>query len=805
MVHSNFRFLLRRLLKEITSSSIKIFGLALGIAVFFIVALFASYELGFEYFNKDIDKVFRIYGTKTQNANNVVKTVPVPFAGAIENITGIESSTHILILKTNVSIPNSNRPKIENVDKIAFCNSNYFDVFDYYRWVIGNPIVLNQPGNVVLTVSKVRLYFGDCTFESVIGKEVIYSDSILVKIGGVVEDADIRSDIDFTDFISYNTLPKKWLPKFMGIDPANWNSVYTGNQFFIKLFDERQKAQVELRLQHLTNPSKSEFKHRSAFSPHIQALADLHFNKSLGIFEYSRSVTDKSTIEILIVMAVTLLLISVVNFLNIDISNSYSRLKEFGIRQIFGGTKIQLMILSFMDSGLALLFSVAIAIPLLLLLVNYFNDALPFGIQEFLYSSFSVKFLILFIPIIIFLIGICSSITALSSNSIDGIKSKPYTKSFFNQLVNNGVTIFQLSFANILLITTIFVILQINYLLDKDLGFEHENIVCVYTPFSGGASGKTELANRLRNESFVSGLSFGSPPTGVGIGLSKGTVELESANHNESIAQLAVKKNADSTYLRLYNFRLLAGRNLQKNDSLAECVINETCAKGFGYTSYENILNRKIGNTLIVGVVEDFHTASMHNMIEPVIIENQPSNWLNIQLHELSLSKLKYILDRIKIHWDNVFPGEPINPIFLNDAIKRYYEADLRMEKIIKVAAGIAITISAIGLYGLFLLNIKRKRKEIGIRKSVGASSFDIWMLLTYNVVTSILIAFIIAIPVSYQISAYFMRDFAYKNPHIIIPYALAFAISLLVGLFITAIKIHNYSKVSTTVVLRCD
>ncbi|HYD90983.1 MAG TPA: ABC transporter permease, partial [Flavobacterium sp.] len=313
--------------KSFAFTAINIFGLTIGISGFLVIYIFVAYDLNFDRFHKDIDRIYRVV-SKGEMAGQDYKYsgVPMPLATSIlSNIAGIETASVVHLYGKNVSArikekKSSSQPaSFEEQSNIVFTDSNYFKIFDY-EWIAGSPAALGEPYSVVLTANRVRLYFPGEEASNIVGRSIVYNDSVQVSVTGIVQNPDHPTDLAFEEFISFKTIEIGSLKD--GMYWNNWGTVLGDNQLFLKLTTNAQRGQVENELtaifkQNAGIPLKMGF--------HLQALSDLHFKGEYGSFGRQ---ADLSQLGILVVAALILLSLGCINFGNLALANASKRVNE---------------------------------------------------------------------------------------------------------------------------------------------------------------------------------------------------------------------------------------------------------------------------------------------------------------------------------------------------------------------------------------------------------------------------------------------------------------------------------------------
>jgi putative ABC transport system permease protein len=746
MFLSSLAFALRNIRRNKLLAAINVLGLSIGLTACLVIFLIASFELSYDRFHADGNRIFRIYsqfkgvysGTNPGLATGVAQ-------GINEHLSGIEVSTNFHTFTSKVKIPQQGaEPKvIESTRGLIMAGPEYFKIFDFYDWLIGNPEKsLTAPSGVVLTESRARTFFGATPLHEIIGKSLIYRDSIHVSVTGIIADPEERTDFDFTDFLSIST--NEVLSKSM----KQFQVTNSSSQFFVKLAAGVRAEDVQKQMSKIEKIYREKNKDTEwSIQPTLQPLSDLHFNTQIGIFDHSRSVSKKSTFEILILVAILLLVIAVINFVNLETAQSSRR---------------------FLTESFVLTF-VAVLCSLLLtyLCLIWFADFIPPGVELDLTDSTILLFLLISTVTVTLLAGIYPAFVLSSFQPAMALKNIAFSRTSMTRssFIRKALTIFQFSFAQILILGTIAVGLQINHMLSQDLGFSSEAIIWFYAPFDQPKEKRAALKNELDQMSNIKMISgHNSPPSAPGYSSSV----MEFDNGKEILKHDVFHKTADEKYLDLYGIKLLAGREISERDSAKHILINETYMKLLGISQPVDALGKTIDKErVVIGVVRDFNTQSLHSPIKPVIIYNRPGGYwcfgIRFTSEGNSKTDLKDQIASVENVFKKIYPDSEFKYSFVDETIKRFYETEERTAKLTRAATIVAILISCLGLFGLSSFTVIQRTKEIGIRKVLGASVSGILMLLSSDFVKLVLIAFLIAAPIAYYFIDEWLGAYAYR------------------------------------------
>lgn len=772
MLRHYFTITLRILWRKRFHTFINLAGLTIGISSCLVIYLIVSHELSFNKRITDYDRIYRIHSVFSGVFSGVNRGVPNGTGDYVrEHFKGIEHVTLFFCFPSEVDIPDKNgSTAFDRQNGVILARPDYFNLFNSYEWLIGSPEVLNAPHQAVLTESKAKKYFNSETLEEVIGREIVYRDSLKVHVAGIVKDIPFRTDLVFSDFISIATIESSWLKR--NFPPDDWASVNSGTQLFVKLLPgvSQQALSDQLPLLEKRYDETKTWDAKNTFN--VQPLSDLHYNAELGIFDSVSGVAHLPTLITLSGVAFLLLVIASINFINLETAQAVQRAKEVGVRKVLGSSRSRL-VLRFLSEGLALTFiAMILALPVAEIALTSFSEFVPKDVR------LNVGDLLPFMLAVVVFIGLLASaypafvlssyrpVLALKNQVVQGIGQSR------TAVLRKVLIVFQFTFAQALILGTIMIGWQIRYMLNKDLGFKKDAVIYIETPWWEKWEKTLLLKNEIASIAEVSDLSLSqSPPSSNG--WSTSVVSFRKKN-GEDIKLNAYRKHGDTNYINFYGIQLLAGRNLYESDTIREVLINETMLKNLGFNSPEEALGEHLQfdsqqkQIPIVGVVKDFHTRSLHNPLNPVIMANalRDFNCINIRFHTAHRTgeALQAGLEKLEAAWKKIYPDNPFGYTFLDDTIQRYYQAEQRTAKLARTAMGMAIFISCLGLFGLASHTTTQRGKEIGIRKVLGASVRQIVLLLTRDFIVLVLIGFVIAAPIAWILIEQWLEKFTYRT-----------------------------------------
>ncbi|HTH56041.1 MAG TPA: ABC transporter permease [Cyclobacteriaceae bacterium] len=785
----SFTIAMRNILRRPLFSFIKIAGLSVGVSGCVIVFLMTSLELSFDKFHPDGDKIHRVISTFSGVWEGSNPAVPLPLPDALrDRVHGVEAVSQMLTDNLNVEVPEGgSNKKFVKPNLTAYVDHHYFEVFQAYRWVIGTPKVLDAPNVVAITESKAKTYFGETDLSKVIGKRLIYRDSLEANVVGIIADQRERTDFNFTDFISLSTLKTaRWKDNY---NFEEWGDINSAWQCFIRLSNGTAVSSIDELLKAMSKESdaKSDVKGppRTTFTLFkTQPLGDIHFNNKLGTWDDGRPVASLPMIEALAAIAALLLVIAVINFVNLETAQALRRAREVGLRKVMGGTRAGLLLHFISEGFLITSIAVLLSIPLSKLAITAFSEFLP---SELTLSFSDVKFVLFLIGLLVIIPLLSGTYPALALSSfqpVDALRMKGTMSGSSSAFLRKTLTVVQFSFSQALIAAALIVSLQISWMINKDLGFTREAIVTMETPYWDKVSKRVAFRHELEQLSAVAAINQSSrPPTFHG----SNTTTLHYYNDKKEDLPTSVHFNAgDTSYVSLFGLKLVAGRNVTPVDSLGEILVNEAYCAKLNIAPIDMIgkdVKRGSGKKYVVaGVLKDFHHASLHSVIQPWFFEYE-SNYFLFSLKLANTTNTPDAIDQIKKAWSKIYPDMPPNISFLDDTVRKFYEAERRVAVLANTATALAIFISCLGLFGLASFTAIQRTKEIGIRKVLGASVNGIMALLSREFLLLIGLSFLFAVPIAWYAGRQWLSGFAYSMPLSVWIFLMAGALSIVIAL----------------------
>ncbi|PRP66249.1 ABC transporter permease [Nonlabens agnitus] len=792
----------RSLWRDKIFSLINIISLSIGLSASFVIGMMVYYDFTFDTFHKDGDRIYRLV-TDMEDAQGTEYysgiTAPMRYE-AREGIVGIEQSAYFYNWWVGKSRVESSDQLFTDLEKIILTDKGYFELFDY-EWIAGSKSnALSQPNQVILTTKRAKEYFPDLLPNDVIGKTITYDETITAQITGIVADFEQRTDLIFNEFVSLETA--KQTNDSDQIFTDDWGMTNTANNIFIKLQENTSSKTVQAQLDQLALNHKDEYSEQFGQKRQfrMQPLSDLHLNDDYGIYDYTVLQSSKEVLLAIAGVALFLLLLGSINFINLNTAQATKRAKEIGVRKTLGSSRKQLIVQFLTETFIITGISVIVSIALSVWMLQIFAEFIPKGLDAtILLQPQIILFIIVLFITVALLSGIYPALVLSHFKPAKVIKGNAAISNNSNG-TRKVLTVFQFTIAQVFIIATILVGKQIHFMTNKDLGFKTDTIAFIETPWQDQTfDNRQVLENGIKSISNISQVSLGGrPPASQNMATRTAVYK----NGQEEITTEIQVLNGDTDYLDIYNIPLLAGRTIM-NDTIEEYVINQTAMRDFGFKRPEDAINKYIEMNgkpkLIVGVMGDFNQRSLKSGIIPLVFTGDTSRDRRTQFRyahitvATSSTGWQETLDHVEQEFNKVYPGETFQVTFVDESIANFYVEEQRISTLLHWATGLAVLISCLGLLGLVIHTTERRTKEIGIRKVLGATVIQINNLLCKDFLILVIIAFVIATPIAYYFMNHWLTDFAYKTE-------ISFWVFMAggTGMIIIALAIMSFKTINT-------
>jgi len=765
MLKNYLKVAIRNLWKNKSFSAINIFGLAIGIGTCLLITLYVLDELSFDRFNKNSARIYRAnvdlkFGGAEQKF--AVNCAPLAFTMVkdypqIENAVRFRNYGPSVVKKGNQNIQEQN---------VIYTDSTIFDVFTI-PIIAGNPKkALTEPNSVVISESIAKKYFGKT---DVLGKQLLFDNRKLYAVSGVIKDIPQNSHFHYDFFISLAGDPYSREDNWLSFNFNTYLLLKQGTdpKVIQAKFDEILKKHIFPQAESIMHITADEFKKSGNYiNLNLTPLTDIHL-KSDRIGELSAN-SSMQTVYIFSAIAIFILLIACVNFMNLSTARSANRAKEVGVRKVLGTRRSDLINQFLTESVLLSLISFIIALAISLLLLPFFNQLAS---KHFTLSPFAhpllLPLLFLFAVAVGLLAGSYPALYLSAFKPIEVLKGK-LGAGFKSSYFRSSLVVFQFFISIFLIIGTIVIFRQLNYIQNKKLGFNKEQVLTIKHTYVLDKNAEVFKDEVLKLPGVKSATVSGYLP--VPSSRSDNPFFPEGEIDNKKAVAMQ-NWSIDYDYINTLGMEMLHGRNFSKafaTDSNS-VIINETAARLFGY---QNPVGKKISklidinstsmkNYTVIGVVKNFHFASLRENIGALCMVLDKST--DAVSFRLSTNNIAGTVKNVEAIWKKLAPGEAFTYSFLNEDFNAMYASEQRTGKIFIVFALLAIFIACLGLLGLVTYAAEQRTKEIGIRKVLGASVSNIAGMLSKDFLKLVIIAAFITFPVAWWVMNKWLQDFAYR------------------------------------------
>lgn len=767
MIRNYFKVALRTIRKSKVYSVINILGLSIGLACVILIFLFIRDELSYDRFHENSDNIYRLttnFHKADGSISQKMTSVVIPHGPAMKEFFK-EVNRCVRVNPQEFTVKYENYIEEETVTLV---DKDFFEMFSF-PLSSGNPSsVLSQLNSIVLTETSAKKYFGS---SDPVGRIItlIYGDYVNEFIvSGVVQNPPSNSTITFEMLINFESLKlignERQLSRWLG-----WSS---NIQTYIELKDESspndlKKWYPQFNKQYyasafdiLRNAFFGGVKsNRDPLSFDIQKLKDIHLDPQL------EGSSDLSTIYILSGIAFTILFIAGINFITLSIGNASGRYIEIGIRKVIGAERTQLIRQFWSESVLITGFAIITGILAVILMLPVFNDFMIKSIRiQNLFSFSNLMFLVFLALIVGIFAGSYPALVVSGFKPAEIMKGKLKIrgKNYFTQTL----IIIQFACSVFLIVSTLILGKQIHYMLNKDKGFNSENVVMIYNPVTEKSSGLfRHYKNRLENHTGILKLSGVSrPPFSGG--------DMRDVSYKTS-KKMAFYTTVDYNYFDLMNIQFKQGRPFSREFSSdrQSIIVNEKLIKEFEIKNpIGEMINTKTGEGekqyQIIGVAKDFHIGNCRHEISPYIFYLEPDideKGIDFIIAKISPENISATIDLLRSIWEEFLPNIAFDYFFIDESIESKYTFEKRWNNIVRFSSVLAVLISCMGVFGLTSISVRKRTKEVGIRKVHGASVRSIVRLLSKESVIWILIANIIAWPAGWYFMNKWLQSYAYR------------------------------------------
>jgi ABC-type antimicrobial peptide transport system permease subunit len=787
MFENYIKTALRSVLKHKANAIINVAGLTIGFSAFLFIFLVINYQKSFDVFHKNENSIYRVVRIGKNPENREYRAgVPFPVTRAMRadfpqlaNAAAIYGDRDVQVTVT--SPDGATLKKFKEEKGVFVAEPQFFKMFDFSLAEGSIDKALNAPNQVLVTRDIAAKYFGDA--KKAIGKTLKLYGQVM-NVTGVLNNPPVNTDFPLKVVVSYATLEKM-------TDMNDWGSISDNNYCFIQLHEKSSMSRFDNLLSGFTEAHIKPV--NPGYDLALQPLKEMHYDERYGNF--NGRTFGKDLIFALSLIGLFLIIIACVNFINLSTAQAANRAREVGVRKVLGGNRHQLVLQFLGETGIATFVALSGSLLIVFLGIPSINNLLDIHLSA---SELFTPALLLFMfgafILITFLSGFYPALVLSRFKPAIVLKSAVGTDSSKGILFRRSLVVFQFVIAQVLILGTLIVASQMDYFRKSNLGFNKDAVI--NAAFPGDSLSRTKidfLKEEIRKVGGIANVSFSTFAPSVNDG--SYTDLRTTTNDSQNPDMIVSLKFADTAYFRLYNLALVAGRLYFPADTMREFVVNETVIKNLGIQNPQDAIGKLIkvaGKTCpIVGVVKDFHVNSLRDPIGPVLLTTFKDAY-GLANIKIDLSRASSIIPALKNIWDTNFPDYVFEYGFLDQSIAAYYKQENQLSQLYKIFSGIAIFISCLGLYGLISFMAVRRKKEISIRKVLGAPVSDIVVMLSKEFTLLIAIAFLIASPIAWYVMHKWLEQYTFRIPISALYFIATIACSLCIAWFTvgyTAIK----------------
>jgi len=790
MIRNFFKITFRYIARQKVFTFINITGLAIGLAASLLILLWIQDELSYDRFHKNADNIYRVEEDQFYSGEIYHVTVTPHPSGPVwqEKIPEIIDQTRVNRL---------NRILFRYDDKVFFESSvsavdtGFFSVFTF-PLVAGDPAdALRRPNSIVLTEELAARYFGDT---NPVGKTLTLDNRYVFTVTGVMKDLPRNSMFSFDALVPYSLL------KEIGAINDSWgsNSIFT----FVQVSSGADIAEVDKKLTDIVR----EYLPEGTTNYMLFPLKDIHLHSQFGFRHTNGPVT---VIWIFASVALFILLIAGINFINLSTAKAATRAREISIKKVTGAGQKTLIIQFMLESMLMVAFSMLLSLVIVGLLLNLFNNIS--GKEFILADLFSVNFIAGFLVTGI-LTGIISGIYPafyMASLKPVAILKGESMQGKGNGRLRQSLVVLQFTLSILIAMSAVFMYRQLNFMRTKDLGFDKEDLIAI--PMPDDMKGRYySLKSELASDPLIMGVTA-SAWNPVMLGSNSGGASWDGKDPEKSV--LIGVNAVDYDYMSTMKMQLAAGRDFSREftgdmarDTTGNFMVNEEVVKIMDQGDAVGKRFRFMGlNGTIVGVMRDFHFKGADQAIEPMAFALADTSFLGTILIRLTPGRTKESLEAVETAWGNLVPEFPLQYTFVSEDYNDLFRSDNRLTSLLKYFTILALIIASLGLYGLSSYSAERRTNEIGIRKVMGASSTAVVITMVKEFLWLVVISLIIALPAGWLIVNNLLKQFPYRINADILVFVLISAGALLVAGVTISFQAYRATRINPAEALKIE
>ncbi len=783
MIKNFIKIAWRNIIRHKAYSGINIIGLAIGIAACLLILQYVTFELSYENFHANKDRIFRVQQDRYDNGKLSTQWAAGAYAAGNSFKDAIpEIEDYVKLMQSGEVVVEQNNQPLK-VDKVFYASGSFFSIFTYPVIAGDQKTALTEPFTAAISETTARTLFGNT---NAVGKVVKLNQETDFTITAVFKDAPVNTQLKPNILLSYATYIKR-----QGNNDPETEWLADGILTYLLLRKGADPAAVEAKFPAIVEKQVGDElkKYNASVTYLLQPLKDIHLYSHYMMEPEPNG--DGKTVYLLLGIAFFIVVIAWVNYINLATARAISRAKEVGIRKAIGSQRRQLIIQFLSESAVLNVFALVLALLLVMVAIPGFNkisgQQLSFSLLG--KNNFWLGVIALFVTGVFFS-GLYPAFVLSGFKPIEVLKGKMgSTKQ--GSLLRKSLVVFQFAASLFLLIGTLTVYQQIQYMRKQSLGIDIEQTLVVTPPIVKNDSTFlqqiTSFKEELQQQPSIKKIAASTSIPGEAVGWNAGGIKL--VGTDESVQKQYRIIGVDYDFINVYDLKLIAGRAFSKDFGTdAKAVIfNRKGIEQLGFNRPEESLGKKIDfwgeQYIIAGVTENFHQQSLREAYEPLILRLIPGvrGYLSVKTNTRQVSNT---VDQVKAKWNKFFPGNTFEYFFLDDHFNEQYKADQRFGQVFGLFTGLAILVACLGLFGLASFTTLQRTKEIGIRKVLGASVANILKLLYQEFALLLIVAFAVAAPVAWFTTSNWLQGYAFRISihwlYFVLPFVAIIAIALI-------------------------
>lgn len=759
MIKNYFKIAWRNLTRNRLYATLNIAGLSLGLSCALIVFWFIRFQTTHDHYHKNIDQIYQVTTEFRSDGIGYSRGVPVPMWKALRTEFP-QATTAISIERNNpfIGVLNSEGKLLKKFEEegplLTYVQPEYFDIFDF-PWKVGSPKSLTKPNTVVISEKLAYKYFGN---ENPLGKQLKLYNKLDLEVTGIMGALPENTDMPYEIFVSFETLTANPDFGYGGSGLDNWGGVNSNTYVFMKIPEGMSISGIEKKMDEISK--KYHGNGANTWGHPVVAFKDIHHSE-----RYYGGMPMK-WIWVMAAIGIFIIVTACFNFINMATAQALKRSREVGVRKAVGGTKGQVFSQFMLETAIVTFVSIASGFVIAVLLLPNISEWLdqPGTWPKAVTWNDPVlwSFLVTLFGVVVILAGSYPGSILSGFRPVLALKGNIGTRQVGGISLRRALIVFQFALIQLLVICTLVVNQQVNYMLTKSVGYETKGIVSVPVPGADKINQKTFRQRLMQIPGIENVTMCQFAPTSSSNNTSNPIFE---NREKEELWQVNTKPG-DHHYIEAYGLELVAGKNIPESDTILGYLVNEKVVERLGFKNPKEVIGKNFKvwgvQAPIYGVLKNWNNTSFQNAVDPVAIFTY-NNANNIAGIKLKTQNVHATMKSVEKLWNEYFPDNLYKQNFLDEKVRESYKMEEIMLNLIRVFSFIAIFIGCLGLFGLVKFMASQKTKEIGVRKVLGASISSVLGIFGKEIGLLIGVAFLIAAPLGWYLMHIWLQSYLYK------------------------------------------